>query len=149
MSHVVSPNMAAGVAEPVRELRRRRIQKQPRRLDGVACNSDGTSFLTLLIAILVNVDNARDFALGVVLNLDGLALGANFELARLFALGDLGDKRRPFRPGLASLKAETDLLARSPTVPRCGVDSHPSGMNFRITELFRAGFEHLKVVIAR
>src|SRR6185437_16197792 len=92
--------------------------------------------------------DAGHLAARIVLDLDHHAVGAHFEIAGRFALGDYGVERRPFRAGLAALEAEADLLAGSASVARLAVDRHSPGMDFLVAELLGTGLQHLEIVVA-
>ena len=78
--HVVAADLAGGVGEPVGELARFGQQQQPRRLDRVAGDADDARLLPLLLAILVEIDDAVDLAGRVMLDPGGVAFGRTSRL---------------------------------------------------------------------
>ena len=84
-----------------------------------------------------------------MLDLRDMTFRANLHVPGRLALRDFCVERRPFRPPLAALEAEAGLMAGDPAVAGNGVDRHPAGMTFLVTELVRASLEDLKIVAAR
>jgi hypothetical protein len=148
VGHVVAPDLARGVGEPVRELGRGRVQEQPRGLDRVAGDADDPPFLHLLLAVGIGIEHARDLAGGVVLDLQDHRLRPELELAGRLSLRDLGIERRPLGAHLAALEAEAELVAGGAIVARARVDRHPAGVDRLVADPGRAVVHHLEVVVA-
>jgi len=68
---------------------------QARALDRVARHRDHTRLLLVQRAIRARIDDAGDLALGVMLDLDHLAVRPHFETAGVLALGNLSIERGP------------------------------------------------------
>ena len=106
------------------------------------------AFWLLLLAVLVEVDDARHLALVIVLDARHVAAGPDFQLSGLLALGNFGVERRPLRARLAALEAEADLLAGAAAVTRGRVDRHAARVAFLVAELVGAGLHDLEVIVA-
>ena len=145
---VVAPDLAGRIREAVGELVRLRQEQQPRCLDGVAGDAHGARFLPLLFLVLVEVHDARHFALVVVLDPRRVTLGAQLEPAGFLRRRNLGVQGRPLGAGLAALEAEAELLAGAAPVAWLAVDRHAPGVAVLVAYLRRAVVEHLEVVVA-
>ena len=149
MPHIVASHLARGVGEPVRELRRLRIEQEPRRLDRIAGDADHARLLLLQGPALVGVDDAVDLAAGIVVDLDHHAVRSDLEMTGTLRLRDLGVERRPFSADGAAGHAETDLLAGRATVAGLGVNRHVAGVDLGISHALGASRHHLEIVVAR
>jgi hypothetical protein len=148
VAHVVAADLVGAVGEALGILARGRQQQQPRRFERVAGDAHDARLLALLLAVLVEIDDAGHLASGVVLDARDVALGAHLEPARGLAGRDLGVEGRPLGAGLAALEAEPELLAGAAAVARLRVDRHAPGVDLLVAELLGAGLEHLVVGVA-
>ena len=73
VAHVVPPDLARAVGEPVREHGGGRVQEKPRALDRIAGDTDDARALDMLIAVGIDIEHARDLAGIVMLDLQHLA----------------------------------------------------------------------------
>ncbi len=149
MAHVVAPDLPRGIRQSVREHRRGGVEQQPRALDGVRRHRDHPRLLALLLAVLVDVDDARHPTGVVMLDPQGHRAGPQLVVAGVHRPRHVGIGRRPLRPPLAALEAEAGLLARHPVVVVDRVDRHVSGVDALVADLLRTGLEDLVVVVPR
>ena len=87
MPHVVPANLAGGVREPVWKGRRGRVEQEPRAFDRIARDADDARFLHDVFAVLIGIQHAGRFAVGVVLNLQRVGLGRRSSLPVASAFG--------------------------------------------------------------
>ena len=146
MAHVMAAHLARCVGQPVGELRRRRVEQQARRFDGVAGDAHHARLLQVVGAVPVGVEHAGHPAAPVVHHLQRHALGAQVEPAGVLRLGDLGMQRRPFGGHLAALVAETELHAGRAAVAEGAVDGQPVVADVPVADPFRTVVQHLVVV---
>ena len=57
MAHIVSSHLSRRVRQAIRVQGTRRVEQDPRRFNGVAGNTDNVRPLSLMISMLVGVDN--------------------------------------------------------------------------------------------
>ncbi len=113
LHHQVAPDLVGVVAQPVRIASGGRQQQQPRRLDRVAGDGDGTGALAVL-APVVEVGDAGGPTGGVV-DEDAAdhAVGTDLGTVRE-GVGDVGDQRAGLGVDLAPLQAEAAVDAVRP-----------------------------------
>src|SRR5262245_43192564 len=148
MPHVVAADLARGVSEPFGEFCRLRIEQEPRRLDRIASNADDARLLLVQGSGLVGVDDARDLAAVIVVNLNHHAVRPDLEMAGTLRLRDFGVERRPFGANSAAGHAETNLMTGRPIVPRPGVDCHVASVHLGVSHALGAGRHHLEIIVA-
>ncbi len=84
-----------------------------------------------------------------MLQVDRLGLGAQFELAGGFGLGNFRVEGRPLRSHLAALEAEPQLHALGPAGTGAAVDRHMAGTAMLVPKLLCTVVHHLEIVVAR
>ena len=96
MPHIIAPDLARGIGEPVGEHRRGRIEQQARAFERIAGDRDHARFLALHLAVGIHINDAVDLTGSVVLDPHRHAVRANFKIAGSLTFGNLGVKGRPF-----------------------------------------------------
>src|SRR5260370_270746 len=142
-------HLVGSIGQSVLEASGLRKQEQARGLDGVACDTDDTRALALLHSPSVSIHDAGGAARTVMHDSRNKAFSAQVEPAAGLCLGNLRIQRAPLGAGLAALRAETLLNAKSPTIARARIDRQIVGVHALVTQAARAGVHHLEIVRGR
>ena len=83
-----------------------------------------------------------------MLDLQHMGLRPDLEIAGQLSIGNFSIECRPLGARLAALEAEADLQTGTAAVARLGIDRHVAGVDFLVTQLLGARFQHLVIVVA-